>query len=72
MWVGLGLIQMDQNTVRMEMECVRNSCKVPIRVHIRVHIRVNSPCLTPGMLIRTYSYYFLTQFGSFLFVRVKY
>ncbi len=29
-------------------------------------------CLTPGVLIRTYSYYFLTQFGSFLFVRVKY
>ncbi len=29
-------------------------------------------CLTPGMLIRTYSYYFLTQLGSFLFVRVKY
>ncbi len=29
-------------------------------------------CLTPGVLIRTYSYYFLTQFSSFLFVRVKY
>ncbi len=29
-------------------------------------------CLTPGVLIRTYSYYFLTQFGLFLFVRVKY
>ncbi len=29
-------------------------------------------CLTTGVLIPTYSYYFLTQFGSFLFVRVKY
>ncbi len=29
-------------------------------------------CLTPGVLIATYSYYFLTQFGSFLFVRMKY
>ncbi len=29
-------------------------------------------CLTPGVLIPTYSYYFLTQFGSFLFVHVKY
>ncbi len=29
-------------------------------------------CLAPGVLILTYSYYFLTQFGSFLFVRVKY
>ncbi len=29
-------------------------------------------CHTPGVLICTYSYYFLTQFGSFLFVRVKY
>ncbi len=29
-------------------------------------------CLTLGVLIPTYSYYFLTQFGSFLFFRVKY
>ncbi len=29
-------------------------------------------CLTTGVLILTYSYYFLTQFSSFLFVRVKY
>ncbi len=36
-------MRMDQNTVRMEMECARDCCKVPIRVHIRVHIRVNSP-----------------------------
>ncbi len=28
--------------------------------------------LTTGMLIPTYSYYFLTQFGSSLSVRVKY
>ncbi len=34
---------MDQNTERMEMECARDYCKVPIRVHIHVHIRVNSP-----------------------------
>ncbi len=38
-------------------------------VFIFVLIRL---CLTPGVLIGTYSYYFLTQFGSFLFVRVKY
>ncbi len=36
-------------------------------VFIFVLIRL---CLTPGVLIRTYSYYFLTQFSSFLFVRV--
>ncbi len=29
-------------------------------------------CLTPCVLIRTYSYYFFTQFGSFLVVHVKY
>ncbi len=28
--------------------------------------------ITPGVLIPTYSYYFLTQFGTFLFVHVKY
>ncbi len=38
-------------------------------VFIFVLIRL---CLTPGVLIRTYSYYFLIQFGSFLFVHVKY
>ncbi len=26
--------------------------------------------ITPGVLIPTYSYYFLTQFGSFLFIQV--
>ncbi len=62
------IMWMDQKTVRMEMECARDCCKVDIRVHIRL-IRL---CLTAGMLISTYSYYFLTQFGSFLFVRVKY
>ncbi len=40
-----------------------------IFVFIFVLIRL---CLTSGVLIPTYSYYFLTQFGSFLFVRVKY
>ncbi len=29
-------------------------------------------CLTAAVLIHTYSYYFLTQFGSLLFVHVKY
>ncbi len=56
---------MDQKTVRMELECARDCCKVDIRVHICL-------CLTTGVLIPTYSYYFLTQFGSFLFVRMKY
>ncbi len=40
-----------------------------IIVFIFVLIRL---CLTPGVLIPTYSYYFLTQFGSFLFVCVTY
>ncbi len=41
-----------------------------IFVFIFVLIRL---CLTTGVLIPTYSYYFLTQFGSFLFfVRMKY
>ncbi len=40
-----------------------------IFVFIFVLIRL---CLTTGVLISTYPYYFLTQFSSFLFVRVKY
>ncbi len=32
-------MRMDQKTVRMEMECARDCCKVDIRVHIHV----NSP-----------------------------
>ncbi len=59
-------MRMDQKTVRMELECARDFCKVDIRVHICV----NSPL--SGVLIPTYSYYFLTQFSSFLFVRMKY
>ncbi len=40
-----------------------------IFVFIFVLIRL---CLATGVLIPTYSYYFLTKFGSFLFVRMKY
>ncbi len=38
-WWDWGIMRMDQKTVRMEMECARDCCKVDIRVHIHV----NSP-----------------------------
>ncbi len=56
---------MDQKTVRMELECARDCCKVDIRVHIRV----NSP-LSYNQSVD--SYIFLLFSYSFLFVRVKY
>ncbi len=72
MTVGLG----HQKTVRMELE---DCCKVDIHVNSPLSsssfgsrfctVRLG---ITPGVLIPTYSYYFLTHFGSFLFVRVKY
>ncbi len=55
---------MDQKTVRMELECARDCCKVDIRVHIRV----NSPCLTPGMFD---SYIFLLFSYSIRFILVR-
>ncbi len=52
----------------MELECARDCCNVDIRVYIRV----NSP-LSYTWRVDSYIFLlFLTQFGSFLFIRVKY
>ncbi len=46
------------------------------KIYIRLHSAVDSAQwdwgITTGVLIPTYSYYFLNQFGSFLLVCVKY
>ncbi len=69
-----------QKTVQIELECARDCCKVDIHVNSPLSsslfgsrfgtVRLGQH--TPSVLIPTYSYYFLTQFGSFLFIRVKY
>ncbi len=56
----------------MELE---DCCKVDI--HVKSPLSSSSfgtvrLGITPGVLIPTYSSYFLTQFGLFLFLRVKY
>ncbi len=39
------IMRMDQKTVRMELECARDCCKVDIRVHVRINspLSINSP-----------------------------
>ncbi len=64
MEVGLGLTRMDQNTVQMEMECARDCCKVPIRVHIRV----NSP-LTYTWHVDSYIFVLFSYSIRFILVR---
>ncbi len=55
---------MDQKTVRMELECPRDCCKV----YIRVHIHVNSPL---SYTWRVDSYIFLLFSYSIRFILVR-
>ncbi len=64
MWVGLGLIRMEQNTVRIDLECARDCCKV----HIRIHIRVNSP-LSYTWCVDSYIFLLFSYSIRFIFVR---
>ncbi len=58
------IMLMDQKTMRMEMECARDCCKVDIRVHIRV----NSPL---SYTWRVDSYIFLLCSYSIRFILVR-
>ncbi len=65
-----------QKTVRMELD---DCCKVDICVNSTLSSSLFGSRFgrvrlvhTTGVLIPTYSYYFLTQIGSFLCIHVKY
>ncbi len=58
-------MRMDQKTVRMDLECARDCCKVDIRVHIRF----NSP-LSYTWLVDSYIFLLFSYSVQFILVRL--